>query len=132
MAKKNPVVHFEIYADDPAKLAQFYKGLFDWTMEPLPGMDYQLIRTVDTDAKGMPTQAGGINGGMMRRPAPEVPGTINYVSVESLDGALERAQKLGAEVMKGRAAVPGRGWFVILQDPQGNAFALWQQDAQAK
>ena len=51
--KTNAVSHFEIYGDDPDKLAQFYTGLFDWSIEPMPGMDYRLIRTVEVDANGL-------------------------------------------------------------------------------
>jgi len=130
--KKNPVVHFEIYADDPDKLAKFYTSLFDWTIERVPGMDYRLIKTVATDAKGMPSQAGGINGGMMKRPPGYEGGGINYVNVESLEAAIDRAKKLGATVMKEKSPVPGMGWFAILTDPQGNLFAVWQMDPKAK
>src|SRR4051812_35961738 len=56
---KNPVVHFEIYGDDPAALAQFYGSLFEWKIEEVPG-EYRMVRTVETDAKGRPTQPGGI------------------------------------------------------------------------
>jgi predicted enzyme related to lactoylglutathione lyase len=37
--KKNSVAHFEIYADDPDALGKFYTSLFDWTIEPMAGMD---------------------------------------------------------------------------------------------
>jgi predicted enzyme related to lactoylglutathione lyase len=131
--KKNSVAHFEIYADDPGKLEQFYKSMFDWKIEHMAQMDYWLIKTVDTDDKGMPTQTGGINGGMLKRPT-GYPGNawVNYVNVESLDASVEKAQKLGAKVTKGRSPVPGMGWFAMLIDPQGNHFALWQSDANAK
>jgi len=130
--KKNPIVHFEIYADDPAKLATFYSTLFDWAIEPVPGMDYRMVKTVDTDEKGMPSQ-GGINGGLIKRPDGFRPGaTVNYVNVDSLDAAVKRAQDLGAQVTKPRSPVPGMGWFAMLIDPQGNNFAMWQQDANAK
>jgi predicted enzyme related to lactoylglutathione lyase len=131
--KKNAVAHFEIYADDPDRLGEFYTSLFDWNIERVPGMDYRLIRTVDTDAKGTPSQPGGINGGMLKRPVGyQGHAWINYVNVDSIDTAAARAQKLGATVMKGKAAVPGMGWFAMLVDPQGNPFAIWQQDSQAK
>ena len=131
--KKNPVVHFEIYADDPDKLGQLYTSLFDWTIESLKGMDYRLIKTVETDAKGMPSQTGGINGGMLKRPAGyEGHAWINYVNVESLEATIKRAQKLGATLMKGKTPVPGMGWFAILTDPQRNPFAIWQTDPKAK
>ena len=130
--KKNAVVHFEIYAKDPDKLGKFYTSLFDWTVEPIPGMDYRLIKTVETDAKGRPSQAGGINGGILKRPAGYEGGGINYVNVESLEAATGRAKKLGATVMKGKTPVPGMGWFAMLNDPQGNPFAMWQMDPNAK
>ena len=131
--KKNSVAHFEIYADDVDKLCNFYTSLFDWAIQPVPGMDYRLIKTVETDEKGMPTQAGGINGGILKRPEGyEGRAFVNYVNVESLDASTELAQKLGAKLMKGRSPVPGMGWFSMLIDPQGNPFALWQSDPNAK
>ncbi len=131
--KKNSVAHFEIYADNPDTLGQFYTSLFDWTIEPVPGMDYRLLKTVETDAHGMPTQPGGINGGMLKRPAGyAVDAWVNYVNVDSVDQTVERAQKLGAKVTRGKSPVPGMGWFAMLIDPQGNQFALFQQDENAR
>ena len=130
---KNSVAHFEIYADDPATLEKFYTSLFDWKVEAVPGMDYRFIKTVDTDGKGMPTQPGGINGGMLKRPAGYAgKAWVNYVNVESLDASVAKAQQLGAKVTKGRSPVPGMGWFAMLVDPQGSEFALWQSDSSAK
>jgi predicted enzyme related to lactoylglutathione lyase len=126
---RNPVSHFEIYADNPDALARFYTSVFDWKVEEMPGNgNYKLVQTVDVDDRRMATQAGGINGGIMKRPDPSAPNIINYVTVESLEGALERANKLGAKVMKEKSSVPGMGWFAILSDPEGNPFALWQPD----
>lgn len=133
MNKKNSVVHFEIYANAPEELARFYTNLFDWTVESMPGMDYRFIKTMECDEKGMPAASGGINGGMLIRPAGyEGHGWVNYVNVESVESAIERAQNLGATVMKGKSAVPGLGWFAMLVDPQGNCFAVWQGDSDAK
>lgn len=131
--KKNGVVHFEIYAHDAKKLAAFYSNLFDWTIEDMPGMDYHYVKTVDTDEQGMATKPGAINGGLVVRPAGyEDKGWINYINVDGLDASVKRAQDLGAKVMKPRAPVPGMGWFAMLVDPQGNTFALWERDANAK
>ena len=131
--KKNSVAHFEIYADDPDKLEKFYTGLFDWTVERVPEMDYRFLKTVETDAKGMPTQPGGINGGLIKRPEGyESRAWVNYVNVESVESSVDKAQRLGAKLMKGKTPVPGMGWFAMLIDPQGNPFALWQRDPNAK
>jgi predicted enzyme related to lactoylglutathione lyase len=133
MNRKNSVAHFEIYAKDPDKLQDFYTKLFDWTVEQASGMDYRFIKTVQTDANGMPTQTGGINGGMLTRPSGfDADAWVNYVNVESVDKAVERAQALGARLTRGRMPVPGMGWFAMLIDPQGNHFAVWQSDPNAK
>ena len=132
-AMKNSVAHFEIYTDDDDKLAKFYTSLFDWNIQPMPGMNYSWVKTVATNDKGMPTEPGGINGGMMKRPnGYTTRAWVNYVNVDSVDASARRAQELGAKVMKPKAAVPNMGWFVMLLDPEGNPFALWQSDPNAK
>src|SRR5262245_4383393 len=128
---KHGVVHFEIYGEDPDTLAIFYSRLFGWTIEAVPGMDYRFIKTVDTDAKGMPTVPGSINGGLMTRPVPDARFWVSYVNVESVEASLRQARELGATVARGKSAVPGMGWFAIITDPQGNPFGLWQADANA-
>ena len=39
------VTHFEIYAEEPAKLADFYRGVFEWRLDKAPGVDYWRIQT---------------------------------------------------------------------------------------
>jgi predicted enzyme related to lactoylglutathione lyase len=127
----NPVAHFEIPGDNPEELAQFYSRLFDWKIEKMPGdFDYWFISTVPVDDQGMPTEPGGINGGLYTRQAPEQK-PINYVSVSSVDEYVARAAELGATVAMGKMPVPGMGWFAQLIDPDGNMFAVWEQDASA-
>jgi hypothetical protein len=127
------VVHFEIPADDPEKLVGFYRDLFDWKVDKMPGdtMEYWMVSTVPTDDKGMPTEPGGINGGLYRRQAPQQQ-PINYINVESVDQYVQKAKGLGASVIVEKMPVPGMGWFAQLLDPQGNAFAIWQEDSSAK
>jgi uncharacterized protein len=130
--KKNSVGHFEIYADNVDTLALFYSSLFDWSIEKMPNMDYHWVKTTETSEQGMPTQPGAINGGMITRPAGYGPKAwVNYVTVDSVDAAVEKATGLGAKLTKGKSAVPGMGWFAMFDDPEGNAFAVWQMDSNA-
>jgi uncharacterized protein len=39
------VTHFEIYASEPEKLADFYRTMFGWQLEKAPGIDYWPIQT---------------------------------------------------------------------------------------
>ena len=34
--QKNTISHFEIYANDPDKLAKFYTDMFDWKITAVP------------------------------------------------------------------------------------------------
>jgi predicted enzyme related to lactoylglutathione lyase len=130
---KNSVVHFEIYADQPDKLAEFYTTLFDWELEAMPAQDYTVVQTVETNDQHMPTRPGAINGGLLKRPdGYGVKAWVSYVSVDSVDASVAKAQQLGAKLTKPKAAVPGMGWFAMLVDPQGNNFAIWQSDKNAK
>jgi predicted enzyme related to lactoylglutathione lyase len=119
-----PVTHFEIYAEEPTKLAEFYKDLFEWQIEKAPGIDYFRIQTG-------PTEDEAIRGGILRRPIPGPRSWVHYVSVESLDETVERVQKLGGKLLRAKAAVPKIAWYAVVEDPEGNIFAIWQADATA-
>ena len=43
-----------------------------------------------------------------------------------VEAATKKAESLGAKVYKGKTEVPNMGWFSIISDPTGAAFALWQ------
>ena len=45
------VTHFEIYAEKPEGLADFYRSLFGWQLDKSPGLDYWHIKSDATDAK---------------------------------------------------------------------------------
>ncbi len=127
------IVHFEIYGDNPPKLASFYEQLFGWKFENVPmgpGNDYWLIKTVPTDKEGRPT-APGVNGGMMKRPMPDARAWVDYVGVDSIEESLRELQKLGGTVIRPKSPVPKMGWFAIVTDPEKNVFALWENDAKA-
>ena len=58
------VTHFEMPADDPERLAEFYTNVFGWTVEKWDGpVDYWLVMTGD---EGVPGIDGGIRRGVPR------------------------------------------------------------------
>jgi predicted enzyme related to lactoylglutathione lyase len=116
--------HFEIPADDPEKLSRFYTDLFGWKIEKMPGpMEYWMLHTAP--------QGQGVNGGMMKRQAPEH-GPLMYFLVESADDYVARIKSLGGQVVMDKQAVPGMGYFAVALDPQHNPFAIWEANEAAK
>jgi predicted enzyme related to lactoylglutathione lyase len=126
------VVHFEIPADQPERAVKFYKELFGWDItkyEGDVGMEYWMVQTVPTGEDGRPTRPG-VNGGLMRRMFPgQAP--VNYIAVESVDEFVRKAEKLGAKLLVGKQPVPSMGWFAQFTDPEGNMFAIWENDPNA-
>ena len=61
----NPVVHFEMPAEDRKRMRQFYESTFGWKTEQLgPEMgDYVVVTTSETDESRRPKTPGTINGG---------------------------------------------------------------------
>jgi len=118
------VTHFEIYAEDPDKLADFYRELLGWTIEKAPGVDYFRIQTG-------PPEARSIGGGLLHRPIEGPRSWVHYVAVESIDQTIDRLRNMGGKVLRGKTAVPKTAWYAIVEDPQGNIFAIYQNDRTA-
>lgn len=111
----NPLVHFEFVADNPEALAEFYRKLFDWTIEKFEGgMEYWSVTTGSTPG-----------GGIARRESPEQMQTI-YFDVPSVDDYLQKARGLGAKVIVEKFEVGDMGWGALIADPDGNLLGLWE------
>jgi predicted enzyme related to lactoylglutathione lyase len=121
MATNRPC-HFEIPANQPEALTKFYSELFGWkfTKAPMPGPEYWLCDTG--------TQEPGINGAIGQRQNAQQP-TMNYVDVASVDAALAKASKLGAQVAMPKMPIPGVGAIGAIIDPQGNICGLFEKAA---
>ena len=120
----HPIVHFEIPAEEPQKLIDFYGKVFGWSIKPSGRpADYWTIETVDAGETG-------INGGLMKKAGPNQT-ALNYVQVEDLDAHTGKIESAGGKVVHGKMPVPGMGWFAIATDPEGNAFGVWQNDPEA-
>jgi uncharacterized protein len=120
------VVHFEIPADDVARAKEFYGSVFGWQVQDMPDMDYTILHTTEVDeATQMPTTAGAINGGLMRRSA-ETPSPVLTIDVESVGQALEQVEAAGGKVVRPRTEIPGMGAFAYFTDPEGNTLGLWE------
>ena len=116
------VIHFEIPADDLDKMKAFYKNVFDWKYTDIPAMQYTTIATVKTDEKGM-LKEPGVNGGMYKRTEKgQVP--LNYISVESVDEFIERANKNGGRVRAPKIYIPHVGDIAVIEDPEGNPLGI--------
>jgi predicted enzyme related to lactoylglutathione lyase len=118
------VTHFEIYGEEPAKLADFYRNVFGWQIEQMPGVNYWRIQTGSTETEPF-------HGGLTYRAIPDLNGWMLFVNVGSLDETVALVQKLGGSIVRPKTAVPKTAWVTILADPAKNIFGVWQADPNA-
>lgn len=120
-----PVVHFEIIGTDPAKLREYYGGLFDWEFSTgdavseavsQPGM----YHFVDGSTNG---EGAAINGGVGGGEGHERR-VLFYVGVPDVEAALQKAESLGGKRLLGPE--PKSGEFVVgrFADPEGNVVGV--------
>jgi len=124
------IIHFEIPANNPEKLSQFYSNLFGWKIEktstPETG-DYWSIETRAGTAQNMEKSmtTAGVNGGMMKRmDANQKP--VNYIVVESVDDFSKKLQDLGGKIIIPKTPIPKMGAFAVGLDPEGNQVGLFE------
>jgi hypothetical protein len=120
-----PVVHFEIIGQDPARLRRFYADLFGWELNTADAV---------TDTVSEPGQYGFLdaskiggalpaNGGVGGGPGHQ-PHTIFYVGVPDVADALRQAEALGATRTMGPEGVPGQLVVGQFTDPEGNLIGV--------
>ncbi|MCX5516716.1 hypothetical protein C3941_17720 [Kaistia algarum] len=116
--------NFEIYGDEPEKLAGFYSSLFGWQIDRVEGVDYWRI-SINAEATAPTT------GGIARRPSFGQRGWMNFVEVDSVDETVEAAVREGGSILKRKTAVPKTAWHAVIADPAGNTCLVWQPDPTA-
>ena len=124
----NPVVHFEMPAENTKRMADFYSKVFGWQNQILgPEMgNYVLATTTESDEKG-PKKPGAINGGFFPKskdmPA-QYPSIV--IHVEDIKEHMKMIEKAGCKVLGEPMEIPGVGWYVSFLDTEGNRVSLLQ------
>jgi uncharacterized protein len=121
-----PVAHFEIIGNDPAKLRDYYGELFGWefdTTGPVsaavsePGNYGFIERNTTSDTVGIP---GGVGGGRGYESH-----VIFYVGVPDVEAALLKAESLGGTRRMGPERAAGTSLVVgHFTDPEGHLIGL--------
>lgn len=118
-------MYFEIQADDPRALVQFYQEVFGWKCTRDENIPIEYWR-IETD---------GIGGAILKRPAPVTSdGTNAYVvsmEVTDYDAAEKKILSLHGKEALPKFAILGKCWQGYYIDPAGNTFGIFQVDENA-
>jgi predicted enzyme related to lactoylglutathione lyase len=119
------VVHFEVPFDDADRARSFYRGVFDWQIQTVPEMGYNLVSTGPVSDQGGPSEPGYIGGGMLQRQAP-VNAPVITLEVDDLDAAMVAIDKHGGSAVGEKMPVGDMGFAAYFNDSEGNLMGLWQ------
>ncbi len=133
MAKKHmnmdPVVHFEMPAEDRKRMADFYANVFGWKTQMLGSEmgNYVLATTTEVGENGRPKNPGAINGGFFPKsddqPA-QYPSVV--IAVEDIKEHMKEVEKAGGKVLGEPMDIPGVGSYVAFIDTEGNRVSMLQ------
>jgi predicted enzyme related to lactoylglutathione lyase len=125
----NPVVHFEMPAEDQKRVANFYSQVFGWQTQTM-GEDmgnYIVATTTESGEDGRPTTPGTINGGFFTKsddnPSkhPQV-----VIGVEDIKEHVKKVEAGGGKVLGEPVDIPGVGTYVSFRDTEGNLVSMLQ------
>src|SRR6266513_3070718 len=125
----NPVIHFEMPAEDRNRMANFYGKAFGWQMQML-GEDmgnYVVATTTELDETGRPKKPGAINGGFFQKtndkPA-QYPSIV--IAVDDIKKSMKTVTDAGGKVLGEPMEIPGVGQYVSFFDTEGNRVSMLQ------
>ncbi|MGO9957447.1 MAG: VOC family protein [Solirubrobacteraceae bacterium] len=122
----DPVVHFELPAEDRERMAAFYGSVFGWQTELLgPEMgNYTVVTTTESDGS-RPTTPGTINGGFFLKtsdPTSHAPSVV--IAVDDVQASLTAVEKAGGTVAGPPQEIPGVGVYGSFIDTEGNRMSV--------
>ncbi len=122
----NPVVHFEMPAEDRKRMSEFYSKTFGWQTQQLgPEMgNYVLVMTTESDDNGR-KKPGAINGGFFTKsddmPA-QYPSVV--IAVDDIGQSMKKVAQSGGKVLGEPMDIPGVGKYVSFFDTEGNRVSM--------
>lgn len=122
----NPVIHFELPADDQKRQADFYARAFGWEIKDL-GSDYDnyiMVMTTESDTNG-PKKLGIINGGLYKK-RPDM-GEVHpsvVIAVDDIEAHLKKIEEAGGTRVGEPIDIPGVGLYAAFKDTEGNQLSI--------
>jgi uncharacterized protein len=105
----------DLISPDLQASAAFYRDLFGWDIEEIPGSDGQYWSI---------TNRGRQNGGLMPMPPGSHPAWNLYFAVEDVDATVAKAGELGGATIMGPMDIPNGSRLAVIRDPQNAVFSI--------
>lgn len=132
----NPVVHFEMPAEDKKRMSDFYSKVFGWQTQMMGSemSDYVVVTTTEVDEKsGRPKVPGAINGGFFQKDKgkpDQYPSIV--IAVDNIKEHIRKITDAGGEFLEGPHDIPRVGQYAVFRDTEGNKVSLLQPSERVK
>jgi predicted enzyme related to lactoylglutathione lyase len=125
--KLNPVIHFEMPAEDRKRMVRFYASVFGWQTQQLgPEMgDFVLVTTTESD-NNIPKKTGTINGGFYQKTGDVSQTTTVTIQVDNIKEYMKKIEAAGGKLSGEPMEIPDIGLFASFFDTEGNRVNLLQ------
>lgn len=111
--------HIELTTTDLEKAASFYRNLFGWKIDPMSEGYWMITLNGDSD---------GVSGALIQVNSVLDSGAQNYVHVEDVADALNKAKSLGAKIIDEKRALPHEMGFIgMFELPDGYKLGLFSR-----
>jgi len=125
----NPVIHFEMPAEDKRRMANFYTNVFGWKTQQLGEEmgNYVVVTTTESNEHGRPKHPGAINGGFFQKTEDKSSQhPVVVIQVDDIQKHMKNVQQAGGKVLDQPVDIPGVGWYVPFFDTEGNRVCMLQ------
>jgi predicted enzyme related to lactoylglutathione lyase len=123
----NPVIHFEMPAEDRKRMARFYGSVFGWETQQLgPEMGNFVLVTTSESENMVPKRVGIINGGFYQKTGDVAQTTTVTIQVDDIKSHMKKVAEAGGRLSGEPMEIPGVGWFVSFFDTEGNRVNMLQ------
>ena len=111
--------HIQFSSTDIEKTKTFFKTIFGWTFQDIPGFEtYAMFQTPN-----------GLGGGVDTGPNAEPPsdqGPIIHIETDDIDATLAKINKMGGKTIAPKMKISDEfGHAALFLDNVGNRFGLW-------
>jgi len=118
---------FNLPVDNIARAKEFFSKTFGWEFMPTgTDGDHHFATTVPTDENGLPTEPGGINGGLLQRGAYEQQVTSIFIKVKSINDTIDKVETNGGILVLAKVPIADFAYLAQIKDTEGNLISLWE------
>ena len=115
------ITHIDIPADDLGRATAFYRAVFGWDAQEMPGFEGYPMWQAPNKISG-----GGFG---QRDDGLRVP--RSYVEVDSIDDALATVVAQGGAVVQEKREISPTSWWAVFEDTEGNQMGLYEGSTDA-